>query len=179
MKKLITLSFFAFIAAGFFAISSCNSDPLVVTYSIPDQTVALAADAGTQHYQTFTFDVHHSDVTAALTAAGITDLGRVTKAGLKTGFKIGVVTTGTNLDQIGNVEVYMKQMGTGGTGDQVAYSDAIGAGASEVMLLINGIDVKLAVSSDVTFTVKVLNKTALTAQSLKLSSGAIDVTVRK
>jgi hypothetical protein len=178
MKKIITLSFFLLLAAGFVTINSCTSEPLIVSYGMSDQTLALTADPLAQHYQIFTFDVHHADVVSALTAAGITDVSRATKAALKTGFK-ATVPVGSNLDAIGNIEVYMKQLGSGGTGDQVAYSDAIGTGATEVNLLVNGNDIKLAVTNDVTFTVKVLNKTAISAQNLTLTNGFIDVSVRK
>ena len=179
MKKIFTLSICALLLAGVITISSCNSDPLIVPYNFGEQEVCLPASA-TQGYQVFTYDIHHADVTAALTAAGITDLGRVTTAKLKTGFKAKISTTGSNFDQISNIEVYMKLTGTGGTGDQIAYSDVLATGATETTLLVNGTEMKQAVTSDITLTVKVLNKlSGNNPVCVKLTDGTINVSVRK
>jgi len=179
MKKILTLSLYAFLLTGFFSISSCTKEPLIIPYNLTEYEFDIPANPY-QAYQTYTFNLLHADVQTVLTAAGITDMGRVQKAALKSGFKAKASVTGTNLDEILSVEVYMKEMGTGGDGTQVAYSQNIGSGASETLLLINGADLKMAVTKDVTFTVKVLNKpTGNSALKLKLGQGIIDVTVRQ
>lgn len=179
MKKILSISLYAFLLIGFFTTTSCTKEPLLIPYNFGDREFCLPANPF-QAYQTYTFDVSHADIVAAMSAAGITDVGRATKAGLKAGFKVKISGTAfTNLDQISNVEVYMKETGTGGTGTQVAYSDNIAAGATEVLLLINGVDLKLAVTKDITLTVKILNKAAgNTAGCVKLTDGIIEVTVR-
>ena len=183
MKKIITLSFYAFMFAGFVAMSSCSKAPLVIPYAIDDQEYCLPANPN-QAYVTQSFDVFHTDIATAMNAAGVTDIGRATKAGLKAGFKVKVSGSGfTNLNDIGNVEVYMKERGTAGVngvGQQVAYSDAITNGSTEVLLLLNGVDLKDVVTKDLTFTVKILNATGGNAAGcVKLTDGVIEVSARK
>ncbi len=179
MKKILSVSFYAFLLAGFFSITSCTKEPLIIPYDFGEQTFCLPANPF-QAYQTYTFNINKADIVAAMAAAGITDIDRVTKAGLKPGFKAVVATTGANLDEIANIEVYMKLAGTGGTGNQIAYSDNISAGATEVGILISGAELKEAVTNDVTITVKILNKpSGNSAVCVKLTSGIIEVSVRR
>jgi len=179
MKKILSISLYAFLLIGFFTTTSCNKEPLIIPYSFGEKVFCL--DPNTYQYKNFTFDISHADIVAAMSAAGITDVSRATKAGLKAGFKVKVSGTDfTTLDQISSVELYMKETGTGGDGTQVAYSSNIVSGATEVLLLINGVDMKQVVTKDITLTVKVLNKAGgNTYGCIKLTDGVIEISARK
>ena len=182
MKKIFTASFCTLLLAGIISINSCSKDPLVIPFTIADKEKCLSTNPF-QAYAKDSFDVLKADVLAVMSAAGITDVGRVTKAGLKAGGTFKVVVSGsgfTTLDDIANIEVYMKKSGTTGDGTQIAYSDAIGSGANEVKLVLNGIDMKQFVEQNTTFTTKILNKTTGNAQGcLTLTGGVIEISVKQ
>lgn len=131
-----------------------------------------------QGYQSFTFPLNQSDVKAALTSAEVADLSRVTSIKLKSGIKFRAVTG--NLNELSNIEVYLKVATASGVGDQIAYSGTLASGATEVVLQINGTELKQVLTNDMILTVKVLNATTgNTARCYKLSDGAIEASVRK
>lgn len=177
MKKIISLAFASLSLALLFSISSCTKEPVIVSYNLGDKEVCLVSNVY-QGYQTFTFNVSHSDITAVLTAAGYSDLAKATSVKLKDGIK-AVSSTG-NLDEILNVEVYFKVAGTSGDGDQIAYVQTLPTGATEAVLSVNGLELKPALTNDVTITVKVLNKTTgNSAKCYKITSGVFDISLKK
>jgi hypothetical protein len=182
MKKSYAMPVLAILFAAILSISSCKKDDLVVPYDLGNQTVCVDPNPY-QGYITYTTNTNHNDVQAVLTAAGVKDLNRLTKAALRTGFKATVSATGvaTTLDEISSIEVYIKETGTSGDGTQIAYSPTIANGATEIQLNLNGTDLKDVVTKDMTLTVKVLNKASGNTQKacLTLTNGIVDVSVKQ
>lgn len=182
MKKNLTFPFLTVLFALLLGVSSCTKDDLVVPYNLGDQSFCVEVNpfqATTEH----TFSITQAQVNAVLSAAGVTDIGKVKKAALKTGFKASIATGGTalNFDEFEGMQVFMKETGTSGDGSQIAYTNTLGAGATETEFLLNGTDLILALKKDVTFTVKITNKPAGNSNKacVLLSKGTIELSVKQ
>ncbi len=183
MKKNIYLTtLVAFVMAGIIGFSSCSKDPIVVTYNLSEfSPLCIPASPSVYGYTSFNFTIAQTDIRTAMTSAGVNDpFGRLEKAEIK-GLK-AEVTSGANFDEIGSVEVYLKNTGTSGTGTQVAYSENIGNGSASFDLKLNGAALKEMVKAgDIDVLVKVLTKSPgnQNAVCMKLSSGKIELTAKK
>lgn len=176
MKK-ITISFIGLFAL-LVSISSCTKDPIGVKYDLGTKEACLDADPY-QKYFTFTYVVQQSDLKAAVKAAGAEwDLSLIKTVNLK-GLKAQVQDSNKNLDQIASVEVYVREDNATTDGTQVAYSENIGGGVTEVSLSPNGANLKEWLDKDhINLYVKVLNGTnGNDAICLNLSSGYIEFEV--
>lgn len=152
MKKLIFTSYTIILAS--ILLVSCEKDPLYIPYNSPDKEICLTATSA-YDYVSQEFDVNHNDVKALVTAD---QLDLISSIMLKAGIKVATSNTSYNLDQISSIELYMKEKGATGIGQQIAYSDPITAGAQEVTMQLNGVNLKDMATKDMTMTVKVLNK---------------------
>lgn len=177
MKKILSsISFLALFAVLFI---SCDKEPIVIPFTIADHEECLVATTAFD-YVSREFDLKKSDVLDKLATVNITDVSKVTTVKFADGLKVQVSGSGANLDEISNIEVYMKIKGTTGTGNQVAYSSPIAVGATEVEMKLNGVELKDILSNDMTFTVKFLNKAGGNAPiCMKLTSGTINLTAKQ
>ncbi|MEI6312846.1 MAG: hypothetical protein WCP57_11350 [Bacteroidota bacterium] len=172
MKKLIFTSYAIIIASIF--LFSCTKDPIYVSYVTPDKEVCLTGTTA-YDYVSKEFPIDHADVAALVTADQLDNISSIM---LKSGVKVQVSTSGYNLDQISSIELYLKEKDATGLGQQIAYSDPIGLGATEVNMQLNGVNVKDMATKDMTMTVKVLNKSGgNTPVCLKLTSSTFEIKI--
>ena len=182
MKRIShsTLFIAVMLIASLMTISSCTKSPIVIHYNLNDMNICIPANPY-QTYQVYTFPLKTSDVQAFLkSAGGTTDISKVSSA-VVNGFTAEIVTTGSDFSQISSVEVYMKlasDTSSTSVGSQVAYSQNLGAGIKQSKLLLNGVDIRQALSNDMTITVKVLDvPTGNAAVCMKLTEGVIALKV--
>lgn len=181
-KNLFVTTLVAFVLAGIIGITSCSKDPIVVPYNMSDfSPIVIPANPNVYGYTLFNYTITQNDVKAALTAAGVNDpWGRLQKAEVK-GLKATIEGNG-NFDEIGSVEVFLKNTGTSGEGTQVAYSENIGSGTTSFDLKLNGAALKEMVKAgDINVLIKVLTKSPgnQNAVCLKVGSGKLELTVKK
>jgi hypothetical protein len=178
MKKIISCSVASLLMAGLLVISSCGKAPLTIAYNLGDYTVNLPANPYNT-YQTFTFPISHDSVVAYLNLAGkTTNTANVTSAVIN-GLQAQMITTGSDFSQISSVEVYLKPVtNTTTDGDQVAYSQNLGAGVTLTTLAMDGANETQVLTTDMILTVKVLSGTSgSNALSFKLTKGYISLKV--
>jgi|688.fasta_scaffold106167_3 hypothetical protein len=179
MKKIIYSSLSVLILLTTLTFTSCTKEALSVPYTIDDKEVCLPSNPF-QAYYSNSFDINKSDVIAIIDAFDGATIENVSSAALKEGLKIEVSSSGTTLNQIANIELYMKDKGTSGDGTQIAYSSPISNNATEVTMVSNGIDLKSLTTSDKTITIKVLNSTGGNDPiCIKLTNGVVNFSVKQ
>jgi hypothetical protein len=179
MKKIYFATVTLIIFAAIIGITSCSTkDPIIIKYDLGILKATLPTYAG-QHYHTFTFPVKQTDIKAAFSAAGQTwNPDKIKKASLK-GIDVEVDLVGQTFDDLASIELYAKDDSTTADGLQIAYTDAIPTGGIKITLKLNGSDMLSLVKKDhFNLFLKVLTKGAITEQTIKLTSGAMQFEVQ-
>lgn len=178
MKKFSIIALLA-ITAGLFSISSCTKDPLIVPYNLGEFSLCFNNSAFIQ-YQDFAFPITKEDVKGAFQSAGVSfDPSKIENAKL-TNLEGVITTTGAQFNTFASIEVYVREIGATGNGEQIAYTENLGDNNSiGVAFQVNGTQLKEWLQKEgFELHVRVLNKANNTPQTcLKLTAGIIKIEV--
>jgi len=181
MKKLFSISL-ALVAmlAVVFTVSSCTKDNVNVILSLSSKQICINTNPF-QGYQEEDFDIMRSELQSAFSAVGQTfDLSKIESVKLLEGNL--VLASSGNVDDLSNVEVYIRPYGATGDGQQVAYSNTIGTGVTTISFQFNGTDLSTMFKENdhLVLKVKILNKlTGNSAKCLDLTSAKFSVSVKQ
>lgn len=181
MKKNLFYPLFALVL--FLGVSSCSKDPIAIPYNLSDfSPICIPASPNTYGTTTYEFPVSQNDIKSVITTAGVSDAwGRLQSAKL-TAIQLQVTSGASTFDEIAGVQLYAKNAGTSGDGEQVAYTPDISAGSATIDFLLNGTEIaELVKSGDLVFTVKLTTKAPgnQNAICMKLSKGVIEIKEKK
>jgi hypothetical protein len=178
MKKQFLFPTLLLLVVSVMSISSCSKEPISVKYGIDEMELCLQQDQYQSAHE-LTHVVQQSDLRAAVEAAGGKWDLSVIKSAKMSNFKVVVTTTGTNMNDIENISVYVKDDNATDDGTQVAYIGNIGDGVTEATLSLNGTDLKDFLSKDhFTLVFKVLNKVSGNAPvCITLKDATMDISV--
>lgn len=181
MKKILYTLLVAVVAT---ALSSCDKEPLRVPYKIGDWQFCLPAKPF-QGYEVYTEVINKNDIVAALQSAGVEfDADRIESAKFESA-TVEVEASGSNLNEIQSLEVYIGDVGQTTNLTQIAYSENIGDNATSTTLRLNGTELKSFILKDqFQLTLKALNKDKTStggtaAICLKLTEGVINMQVKQ
>lgn len=179
MKKILSASVVTLLFAGLIGLTSCKKD-VVVTVNIADQTACYPASPFISSQTIKTFDVTLAEIQSAFAQAGVTfSTDKIKTAKFKKfKAKIEANTTVTDFSHLSGMQLYVKETGVAGLGDQVAYADFSG---TEVTLNLNGFDIKPLLSKNsMTLSLVATNKNNNTPEvCFKLTSGVIEFEAQK
>jgi len=171
------------VMAAIMTIASCCKDPFIIPYTLGDVSLCLPANPNYGPYQVQTTTITKAQISAAMEQAGVSfSADRIENAKLDKA-EVEVTSAGLSFDEISSAELYVREAGQSGDGKQIAYSEAIPAGAQSIQLKLNGEDLKPYLLLDqFELLLKVLNKDktgGTPAICVKLTNSLIKIEAKK